>query len=330
MKNKKGRFLVFGGTGFIGNNLVKYLKGLGNDVVIFHRKESDLSNLRGISYTSVTGDLTDKKNLADILSEAMEGCNGVFNLAACSISSNKNHYLQRIINVDAARTIAKVVRDIGGIRLVHISSSIAVGFPENNEIADESFNFNVHFDHYGLTKHLGEKAVLEEVSRGLDAVVAIPCSTVGPRGIKSEQLNVFKSIKRGKMHIYPAGGICLTGINDLIRGLVLSYENGNKGSRYILGGHNITYKQYFHEIASATGGKPPWIRLPKTIMPWLGFGVETGSRLLGRETNISRNVAMMISRNLYYSSELAIKELGYRISGWRGMIKKTAAHLVLH
>lgn len=319
--------LIIGGTGFIGSNLVRFLAKRGNEVVVYHRKDSNLENLKGISFKSVLGDLTDKSTIENTLFQAMDGCQAVYNLATCGSPLRKYYRLREIINVEAAKTIASVARRVGGLRLIHVSSSTAVGYPNKNEIADENFVFNAYNDHSALTKYLGEQAVLEEVDLGLDAVIAIPCSTLGAHGMKAHQYNLFINIAHGKTLVYPPGGLCLTNVSDLVRGLVLCYEKGITGKRYILGGHNITYKQYFGEIAKATNGKSPKIRLPRTILPWLCLAVETLFKFLNKETTISKNVGEMISKNLFYSSEYAKRELGYAISDWRETIKKTIEQL---
>lgn len=321
--------LVIGGTGFIGSNLVKHLTEKGYEVIVYHRKNSDLKNLNGVPFKSVFGDLTDKDNIEETLYKAMDGCNFAYNLAVCDSSLKKFHHLRNTVNIDAVKTVASVARKIGNLRLVHVSSSTAVGYPDNGKIADEKHNFNAPYDPYALSKYKGEQAVLEEVKNGLDAVIAIPCSTVGALGIKNDQLNTFTSIANGKMRIYPSGGLCLTNVNDLVKGVMLCGEKGITGQRYILGGQNITYKQYFDEIANVTHSKAPIIRLPKTLLTCLGFGVETFFRLLGKETNINKNVLRMISKNLYYSSSLAIEDLGYSITDWKETIKRTIEQLNL-
>jgi len=321
------RILVIGGTGFIGSNLVGYLAERGDEVVIYRRKDSDVKNLNGFPFTSVFGDLTDIGNIEGTLFQAMDGCKAVYNLAACGSPLKKYHRLREIVNREAAKTIAMVARKVGNLRLIHVSSSTAVGYPENNEIADKNYPFNAGYDHYALTKHQGEKAVLEEVKSGLDAVIAIPCSTVGSHGMKSHQLNVFKSISQGKTRVYPPGGLCLTNVNDLVKGLLLCCEKGVKGERYILGGNNITYKQYFQEIAYATHGKAPGIRLPKMLLTWLARVSETFFHVLKKEAPIDKNVAKMIGKNLFYSSELSKRELGYTITDWRKTIRETVNQL---
>lgn len=312
--------LVIGGTGFIGSNLVRYLAGLGHNIKVYHREDSSLKNLDGVSYTGITGDISDENSLRS----AMEGCSAVFNLAACGSSLKKDSILRQRINVEAASLIAKTARKVDGIKLVHISSIAAIGIPERGEVADETFQFNHHKDHYAFTKHLGEQAVLEEVKHGLDAVIACPGNVVGSHGMKETQLNNFKNIAKGRMKVYPPGGVCITDIDDLVKGLLLCYEKGISGRRYILGGHNVSFKEYFTEIAHATNGIPPKIPLPGFLLPLIGSCVEFAYGLLNKHTPINKDVCRMISHNLFYSSELAIKELGYSISNLRDTIRKAS------
>lgn len=321
------RSLVLGGNGFIGSNLVRYLNELGHEVIVLHRSGANVDNLRGLKYFSIDGDLTDIANLSAVLTEAMTDCEAVYNLAACGTSLPEHNQLRELINVEAAGIVARTARQLQIPALVHISSSAAVGFPYNGEVADEDFPFNAPENHYSVTKLRGEREVFKEVDNGLHAVVAIPCSTVGAHGMKPHQYSLFSNIARGSSKIYPPGGLCLTNVNDLVRGIVLCGQKGRSGRRYILGGNNIVYKQYFAEIAEATGGEAPIIRLPKTLLPLMGFGVEVVSKLLRRQSTIDRHVGKMICHNLFYSSGRAINELGYSITDWRLTIHDTVREL---
>lgn len=312
--------LVIGGTGFIGSNLVRHLVAEGQNVKIFSRKSASLKNLEGVSYTSFIGDITDEKSLF----QAMEGCAVTYNLAACGSSLKKDHELRQKINVDAAGKIASAARKVGEVRLVHVSSVAAIGTPAHGEIAEETFIFNRHHDHYAYTKHLGEQVVLKEVDHGLDAVIACPGNVVGSHGMKEAQLNTFKKISERKMRVYPPGGVCVTDIDDLVKGLMLSSKKGTPGRRYILGGHNVSFKKYFSEIASATNGAPPRIRLPRSFLALMGACTEPVFHLVGKDPFVSKVTCDMVSTELFYSSELAIREIGYSISDFRDVIRKAA------
>ena len=57
-------FLILGGTGFIGSNLVRYLvEDRRCNVRIFHKKNSDLTNLKGLSFASVEEHLEKSEGL---------------------------------------------------------------------------------------------------------------------------------------------------------------------------------------------------------------------------------------------------------------------------
>jgi dihydroflavonol-4-reductase len=317
--------LVIGGAGFIGSNLVHHLLDTGDSVSVLHRPGANLKNLQGLQFKSFPCDLEDLEALRPTLTAAMEGCQNVYNLAACGTSLKKDQKKRQTINIDAVRIIAQVAHAQNVECLVHVSSSAAVGFPlQDGVIADEEFPFNAHENHYAMTKWLGEKEVAKEVKLGLRAVVAAPCSTIGARGTKSQQLDTIRNIAAGKGVIYPPGGLCLTRVMDLVCGMVLCCEKGVSGQRYILGGHNITYKQYFDSIAHETNGRSPFITFPRFIMPWLGWGVEMISNLLKRDNVIDRHVGLMISHDLYYSSERAVRELGYTMTPLETTIRETA------
>ena len=74
------KYLVTGGCGFIGSALVERLSRIGHVVVVLDDLSTGaLNNLpRGAAVEVVVGDICDSSKLR----KAMEGCAGVFHLAA--------------------------------------------------------------------------------------------------------------------------------------------------------------------------------------------------------------------------------------------------------
>ncbi|MBF0382155.1 MAG: NAD-dependent epimerase/dehydratase family protein [Magnetococcales bacterium] len=311
------RTLVIGGTGFIGVNLVVLLASRGDDVGVYHRPATSLANLAHVNFRSMPGELNEE----DKLKQAIAGCDVVYNLAACPSSLKKDEEQRNAINVFAPRLIARLTKEAKA-RLVHVSSIATVGPPAAGEIADETFIFNNHKDAYALSKHLGDKEVAKEVALGLDAVTVCPGNVVGGRAMKQEQKNKFQAIADGKMKIYPPGGVCLTDVDDLVMGMVLAAQKGKAGSCYILGGHNVTFKEYFGHVATVTGSDKPWIRLPSLLLPLAGLGFEILFSFLKSDPPLNRISGEMVSKNLYYSSQLAISELGYEVGDWKNALQK--------
>lgn len=300
---------VIGGTGFVGSNLVHYLARRGYRIRVYCRPSSSTANLAGSEHAICRGTLDDEGSLQ----KALEGCWLIYNLAVCGENS-RSYFDERVrVNVTFPGSLARLARK-GGQRLVHVSSTAAVGTPGPGVIADESFAFNNQHDHYAVTKLQGEQAVLREVEKGLDAVIAIPANVVGSHAMKSGQRTNFENIAKGKMKVYPSGGVSLVSVDDVARGLLLCALKGTTGQRYILGGNNVTFRQYFQAVASATHGKAPPIRLPGTLLRFAGYLVEKFSRILGKEPFITAETCRMVSASLYFSSEKARACLGYGIT----------------
>ncbi len=323
--------LILGGAGFIGSNLTRHLLESGfheEQVVVTHRPGGDLRNLQGARCRTLAVDLTSEVSIANALQPLLPECATVYNLAGCGSPLKRDAEQRRLVNVVFPGLLADMLMERDGVRLVHVGSSSAVGYPANGVVADETFPFNAHWDEYAASKRLGVDAVLARTAGGLDAVIAHPCSTVGAHGMKKEQLGTFRAIAKGAMRVYPAGGLCLTGMQDLVRGLSLCAAKGRSGEAYLLGGHNISYHAYFSRIAMASGGRAPFIKLPARLMPFLGYCVEHAARLVGREVGINANVARMVSSTLYYSSAKACTELGYAIAPWQTTLDAVVAEVV--
>ncbi|MBU1863845.1 MAG: NAD-dependent epimerase/dehydratase family protein [Candidatus Omnitrophica bacterium] len=320
------RILIIGGTGFIGGNLVRFLSEQGETVIVVHRKDSRLEHLQGLSYQAAEGDITDRLSIQHVVHHMAAENDIMINLASCDLPGKRYRTVREQVNVDGAALVASIARK-KKMRLVHISSSMAVGFPDNGVIADEAFTFNGYDHHYAVTKYRGECSVMEEIHKGLDAVIAIPCSTVGPHGMKREQKQMFQGIKKNALWYYPPGGLCLTCSDDLVRGIMLCCTKGATGQRYILGGMNITYKEYLSEIAQCLHAAAPSIGIPSLVVHAYGRAMDVLAHCIHKDVGVSREIALLVVKKLYYSSECAIKELGYSITHWRETIRQTVGWL---
>ncbi|MCK5548737.1 MAG: NAD-dependent epimerase/dehydratase family protein, partial [Thermoplasmata archaeon] len=69
---------VTGGTGFIGNALVRKLIKSGRDVTCLVRRTSDISKLKAAGAKFIVGDIRNRNSMEDGISD----CDVVFHLAA--------------------------------------------------------------------------------------------------------------------------------------------------------------------------------------------------------------------------------------------------------
>ena len=146
------RFLVTGGSGFIGSHVVDRLLERGaRDVVVFDKvvRRENLGQV-GDLVTVVEGDVTD----AGAVRQATEGADGVFHMAVLPLGpSVENPRLAHEVNVGGSLNVFEAARDAGVQKVVYSSASSVYG--DTEETTDESHPLNTR-TMYGATKLAGE------------------------------------------------------------------------------------------------------------------------------------------------------------------------------
>ena len=99
-------------------------------------------------------------------------------------------------------------------------------------------------------------------------------------------------------------------IEDLVKGLLLAAEKGSSGEEYILGGANITAKNYLKILVSKRKKKAFPFRIP--IFP---FKIICLFNNIFKLPPIIAIIAHSLSKDCFFSSKKAIGELGYNPKG---------------
>ncbi|KAI3647809.1 hypothetical protein MP228_008030 [Amoeboaphelidium protococcarum] len=121
MSNSGHTVTVFGCTGFLGRYLVQQLAKRGSQVVVAYRGSPE-----DVRHLKVTGDLGQVVPLRfdsrddDSLVECMRHSDTVFNLVGRDYETR--NFTFDGVHVDAARNIARVAREVGVARFVHVSA----------------------------------------------------------------------------------------------------------------------------------------------------------------------------------------------------------------
>jgi nucleoside-diphosphate-sugar epimerase len=149
------RYLVTGGAGFIGSNIVGELVRRGHEVAVLDDlsggKESNVADVRGKIDLRI-GSITD---LADVQS-ACHGADYVIHLAArTSVPRSVQNPLEtNHINIDGTLNVLVAARDAKVRRLVYAASSSAYGetpaLPKTEAMQPDPIS------PYGITKYVGE------------------------------------------------------------------------------------------------------------------------------------------------------------------------------
>ncbi|WP_164491671.1 SDR family NAD(P)-dependent oxidoreductase [Staphylospora marina] len=309
------RVLVTGGTGFLGRNLVHLLVREGMEVTVLHRSGSRLEGLpEGVRFRP--GDVTDPNSLEKVC----RGMDLVFHVAGEVTWGKALSQRMMDINVRGAENMARAALRAGVKRFVLTSSAAAVGFPETGE-ADESFPFNGDLLNveYAKGKRGGEERVLALVKEGLPAVAVNPTVIIGPRTTGS---SLVRSVMTGRLTMAPDGGVNICDAEDVAKGHLLAATRGEVGERYILGGTNLPLRDFFQRVADTAGTGTRIRRVPAWLAKAAAVAGEAASFITRKDPGFPWDLAKLIGRNIYYSSEKAVRELGYSITPPEEAIRK--------
>lgn len=308
------RCLVTGATGFVGAAVARCLQDQGWALRVLHRRGAELANLRGIEAERVIGDLRDENSLA----MALRGCDTLFHVAAdYRLWAPRPGELYRS-NVDGSLALLRAAARAGLRRIVYTSSVAVLHAGRDGSSADEDTPVALAdmIGHYKRSKFLAEQAVMASATAlGLDVVVVNPSTPVGPGDIKPTPTGkLIVDAARGRIPAFVDTGLNVVHVDDVAQGHLLAFRLGQTGRRYILGGENLSLAQILAVVAEHVGRPAPRLRLPHGLVWMVALAAQNWARLRRSEGEplATLDGVRMARKRMYFSSERACRELGYR------------------
>ena len=302
--------LLTGATGLVGANLAHLLCEQGVRPRLLVRERSDRRGLRGLSYEEMLGDVLD----ADSLRAAMKGVERVYHAAGLVRFDPFIRQDISRINTQGTRNVLEAARAAGVRRVVLVSSVAAVGHGPLAEPATEESAYNYAGDNpYHDSKREAEQLALAASGPGLEVLAGNPGFVLGPYDVRPSTGELLLFVARGIVQVYPSGGINVVNAQDVARGLQLIMEKGRPGERYILGGENLTFREFLTLCAEEAGVSPPMLPVPDAVVKTVGKLGDVVGRLspdLFKHVNTAFLQALPLPA--YHSSAKAMRELGYQ------------------
>ncbi len=295
--------LVTGATGFIGRRLVRRLAERGCRVSCVVRADSDVDELRSIGVELLPGDVTDPGSLHRALTESR--ATAVFHLAGLVLARNLGEFMR--VNASGVENIAAAcAAQARPPVLVHVSSLAACGTSRGDRLRSES-DAAAPVSNYGRSKLAGELAAAKFAGTFPITIVRPPI-VYGP-GDRAF-FEVFRTIERWGIHIVPSWGsgggdamrVSLVHVDDLVEGLILAAEKGERlggnaasghGIYFVAGGRldeSVAYAELGEAIATALGRRPPAIfRVPGPLLRAVAVASDVASHFRGKPHWINRD-----------------------------------------
>jgi dihydroflavonol-4-reductase len=302
------RVLVTGATGFLGRHLVSQLHAAGHEVAALCRGEVDLpgAEIR-------KGDVLDAASVR----AAAEGCSAVFHCAGkVSRRPEDAEELYRV-HVEGTKTTLDACRAAGVTRAVLASTSGVVAVTTDpdevrNEKAPAPMDLLQRWPYY-RSKLYAERAALDRSGPGFEVVSVNPTLLLGPGDVNGSSTSDVVSFLERRLPFVPGGGLSFVDARDAAAAMVLAWERGRAGERYLVSAANMTIERFLGRLERLSGVPAPRIRTPRSLL-FARAGAEIVERLRKHvpiDASLDRISAEMAQCFWYVDAAKARTELGW-------------------
>ena len=305
-----GRFLITGGTGFVGRALVSELVANGSQVKALVRKVSTYLPVEIEQVMVDLGEIEDEGAIRD----AFGGVDVVVHAAA------RVHMMQdrsadplaefRKLNRDATLALASLAADAGVKRFIFLSSVKVNGeetFPGGRPAVFKPDDAFMPTDPYGLSKYEAEQGLLALAKEtGMEVVIIRPPLVYGP-GVKANFASMINWLRKGLP--LPLGAIhnkrSFVALDSLVSFIALCADRSQSPKAanqvfLISDGEDISTTQLLRRVADALGKEPRLLPVPTGLMSF-------AARLIGKG-----DVANRLFSSLQVDSSKARDLLGWQ------------------
>lgn len=302
------RYLLTGGTGFVGANVVRHLLARGDTVRCVVRKPNKC--LEGLPVELDTGSVTD----VDAMARAAEGCDGIFHIAGIFDPGPGGEETMRSLHVDATRALCEAAKKAGVPRVLVCSSSITVGFGPKEAPGDEETPLDpekIYGKRGALRVYHDTKLESERIGAEHGAVIVNPDYVLGAWDIKPTSGQLLVTIAKGWVPAYPTGGKCFVDADDCAVGHLAAMDRGQPGRRYLLGNHNLSYREFMTLCAEVTGSRRPFVPVPGKALGALGLAGSLLQRYdAHRFAGLEPHLLLAMQQGRYRTGRRSWEELG--------------------
>ncbi len=322
------KVLVTGATGFVGFHVAMKLAGRGDDVRALVRDEKAAPELSRLGVEMIKGDVRDFGSV----SGAARGCEEIYHLAADYRLWVPDPAQMYETNVAGTVNVMRAAMESGAGRIVYTSTVGALAPSKKNgppSTEDTPVSLTDMTGHYKRSKFLAEREVEKFFAqKGLPVVIVNPSTPIGAMDRKPTPTGaMIVSFLNGKVPAYLDTGLNFVNVEDVAEGHLLAARYGKPGEKYILGGHNMTLKDFYLELSAVSGIKAPSVKLPYLPVLAAAYVSEGYSRffLFGKKPPaIPLTGVKMAGKYMFYDSAKAQRELRMPVTPVREAVRHAA------
>jgi nucleoside-diphosphate-sugar epimerase len=303
---------VTGGSGFVGQHLLRTLAGAGHRVRALARSSVSAGIVAAAGAEPSRGDVTDR----EAMHQGMQGCEVVMHAAAHTEQWGPPARFEQI-NVGGTEAVLAAARSAGVGRVVHLSTEAVLADGRPLVRVDETYPRPEHqIGEYARTKALAEQRVLAANGDGLATVVVRPRFVWGP-GDTTILPALVDAARRGR-YAWIDGGRYLTSTCHVLNacaGIALAAERAKAGEIYFLtDGEPVELREFLTALAATEGATLPDRSMPRRLAWAVAVAAEGAWKLLrlASEPPITRTFLALSAQEMTVDDSKARREFGYR------------------
>ncbi|MGP4023314.1 nitroreductase/quinone reductase family protein [Actinomadura sp. 3N407] len=285
------RVLVTGASGFVGSYTVRALLSAGHRPRALVRdpgKTTKVLQAIGVAAEDVElvpGDMLDE----DAVAEALDGTDAAIHAAAAiGVTGAAGDLVD--VNVRGTRNVIGGAVAHGLDPVIHVST-IGVFVPPSAPVITADGTLASPRTGYGRSKLAAEEYVRGLQSDGAPVTIVYPGGVCGPNQPTLDALMEGLAAALGKIWPLPGGGVSVVDVRDLGEALARSVEARQGPSRWVLGGHYLTWPQYADLCDRLTGVKCRRVPVPSRLMLGLGSALDAAKRVRRFDYPLTRDAA---------------------------------------
>ena len=320
---------VTGGTGMLGNNLVRELVGQGHEVRVLVRSEEKAERLlEGLGVEFVRGDMTNVWGFAP----ALDGVDVLFHTAAYfrETFAPGDHWPKlEQINITNTTGLFHEAERSGVEKIVHTSSVASIRKREDGRVSDERDLASAQEtpDLYGKSKVLGDAAIARFTEAHDTPVITVkPAWMIGPWDAAPTSGGQFVlDFLNRSLPVVLDSGIDVADARDVSRVLLAAAEQGEGGESYIATARHASQAELMVMLESATGVPAPTRRVPTPLALAAAWANERFAAAIGRPSSLSVNGVRSLTDKRRTSAAKAERELGATFRPLEETMRDTAS-----
>lgn len=252
--------LVTGGSGLVGNELIRQLLQQGEKVKAIVNKSPLSINHENLEIAEC--DILDVIGLEAV----MENVDIVYHCAGFISYAPQNKSRLYKINVEGTANMVNAALLADVEKFIHVSSIAALGKFTQGKIIDETIEWTDDAKNsvYGHSKYLGELEVWRGIAEGLNAAIVNPSIILGPGNKWEGSTAIFKNIHDG-FAWYTEGVNGFVDVRDVALSMIMLAESKISAEKFILNASNELYRDIFFMIADALHKPRPKYKITHTL-----------------------------------------------------------------